>query len=341
MSVFKESKAYRPFLYPWAAESAKTQAIGMFWDVHQVELQDDLRQYNTAGGLATPNVSHEVNKRKIDLILPLFTEMDKTVAGGYKKVLPFFKNNEISNVLLTQASREVTHQRAYALAGETYGLMDADWSSFHEYAEMRGKLDLMSDDLTKPTYRDELNATISLCQILLGEGIGLFAAFANLLNFKRFGLQIGFNDINQWSLADEQEHVMTNIRIVKEARKELTEVEREILKDAVFKLVQGYVDAENVFIKLLDKEGPAEDMSSKQIEDYIGFLGELRLFQLGYLTGEEVRKNPLPWMEWLLSGEKHDNFFEKRVTSYNHMGLVGEIDYGKYKPLLDNNNLKM
>jgi ribonucleotide reductase beta subunit family protein with ferritin-like domain len=105
MSVFKESKAYRPFLYPWAAESAKTQAIGMFWDVHQVELQDDLRQYNTAGGLATPNVSHEVNKRKIDLILPLFTEMDKTVASGYKKVLPFFKNNEISNVLLTQASR--------------------------------------------------------------------------------------------------------------------------------------------------------------------------------------------------------------------------------------------
>jgi ribonucleotide reductase beta subunit family protein with ferritin-like domain len=218
----------------------------------------------------------------------------------------------------------VTPQRAYALAGDTNGLMVADWSSFHEYAEMRGKLDLMSDDLTKPTYRDELNATISLCQILLGEGIGLFAAFANLLNFKRFGLQIGFNDINQWSLADEQEHVMTNIRIVKEARKELTEVEREILKDAVFKLVQGYVDAENVFIKLLDKEGPAEDMSSKQIEDYIGFLGELRLFQLGYLTGEEVRKNPLPWMEWLLSGEKHDNFFEKRVTEYSVNGMEGD-----------------
>jgi ribonucleoside-diphosphate reductase beta chain len=335
MSVFKESKAYRPFLYPWAAESAKVQSIGMFWDVHQVELQDDLRQYNSAGGLATPNVSHEINKRKIDLILPLFTEMDRTVAGGYKKILPYFKNNEIGNVLLTQARQEVTHQRAYALAGETYGLMDADWSSFHDYAEMRDKLDLMSDDLTKPHYRDELNATIGLCQVLLGEGIGLFAAFANLLNFKRFGLQIGFNDVNQWSLADEQEHVTTNIRIVKEARKELTEVEREILKEAVFKLVQGYVDAEEVFIQLLDKEGPAEDMTSEQTCSYINFLGELRLFQLGYITAEEVRKNPLPWMEWLLSGEKHDNFFEKRVTSYNHMGLVGTIDYSKYASLLD------
>ena len=47
-----------------------------------------------------------------------------------------------------------------------------------------------------------------------------------------------------------------------------------------------------------------------------------------------MRKNPLPWMEWLLSGEKHDNFFEKRVTSYNHLGLVGGVDYEKYKPLL-------
>lgn len=335
MSVFKESKSYRPFQYTWAVEATKQHAIGMFWDVHQVELQDDLRQYNSKGGLATPNVSHEVNKRKIDLILPLFTEMDKTVAGGYKKVLPYFKNNEISNMFLTFAAREVTHQRAYALAGETYGLVDADWSSFHNYAEMRDKLDMMAEDLTKPEYRDELNGLISLCQLLLGEGIGLFAAFANLLNFKRFGLQVGFNDINQWSLADEQQHVTNNIRVVKEGRKELTEVEQIILKEAVEKMVDGYVKAEKLFIELLNEEGPAEDMSIQQQEDYIVFLGQLRLFQLGYLTAAEVGQNPLPWMEWLLSGEKHDNFFEKRVTSYNHMGLIGDIDYSKYQHLLD------
>lgn len=335
MSVFEESKAYRPFLYPWAVEAAKLHTIGMFWDVHQVELQDDLRQYNSKDGLATPNVSHEVNKRKIDLILPLFTEMDKTVASGYKKVLPYFKNNEISNMLLTFAAREVTHQRAYALAGETYGLMDADWSSFHDYAEMREKLDVMAEDLTKSHYRDELNGLIILCQVLLGEGIGLFAAFANLLNFKRFGLQIGFNDINQWSLADEQEHVINNIRTAKEGRKKLTEVEREILKEAVLTLVEAYKQAEYKFISLLNKEGPAEDMTEQQQVEYIDFLCEFREYQLGYRTAEEVRKNPLPWMDWLLTGEKHDNFFEKRVTSYNHMGLVGEIDYSKYQHLLD------
>lgn len=335
MSVFKESKAYRPFLYPWAVEAAKLHSIGMFWDVHQVELQDDLREYNSKDGLATPTVSHEVNKRKIDLILPLFTEMDKTVAGGYKKILPYFKNNEISNMMLTFAAREVTHQRAYALAGETYGLMDADWSSFHEYAEMREKLDVMGEDLTKAHYRDKLNALIGLGQILLGEGIGLFAAFSKLLNLKRFGRQIGFNDINQWSLADEQEHVTNNIRTFKEGRKELDEVEKEILKEAIEKLVRGYVVAEHKFIDLLSEEGEDEDMSVEQQKEYIVFLGELRLFQLGYLTAEEVRKNPLPWMEWLLSGEKHDNFFEKRVTSYNHLGLVGQIDYSKYQHLLD------
>lgn len=335
MSVFKESDSYRPFNYPWAVDAARKHSIDMFWDVHQIQLQDDVREFNMIGGLATPNVSHEVNKRKLELILPLFTEMDKTVAGGYKKLLHYFKNNEISNLLLTEAAREVTHQRAYALAGETYGLIDADWSSFHDYAAMRDKLDVMAEDLTKPEYRSELNGSILLCQVLLGEGIGLFAAFAELLNFKRFGKQMGFNDINQWSLVDEQFHVEHNIKIIKEAKKELTKDELNVLRDSVFKLVDGYVEAELRFIELMGEQGSSEGLPDQQKVDYIKYLGELRLYQLGYTTKASVRKNPLPWMEWMLSGSKHDNFFEKKVTEYNHNGLLGEVDYSRYEHLLN------
>lgn len=335
MSVFKESSSYRPFTYPWAMEAAKKHSIDMFWDVHQVQLQDDLREFNMMGGLTTPNIPHAINKRKLELILPLFTEMDKTVAGGYKKLLHYFKNNEIGNLLLTQAAREVTHQRAYALAGETYGLVDADWSSFHNYVEMRDKLDAMTEDLTKPEYRDELNGLLLLTQVLLGEGIGLFAAFSELLNLKRFGKQMGFNDINQWSLSDEQFHVEQNIKIVKEGRKELTKEELEILKEAAFSMVRGYVEAELRFIELMSQEGASEDLTDIQKSEYIQYLGELRLYQLGYTTKSSVRRNPLPWMEWMLSGAKHDNFFEKKVTEYNHNGLLGEVDYSRYGHLLN------
>jgi ribonucleotide reductase beta subunit family protein with ferritin-like domain len=333
MSIFKESKSYRPFQYPWAVEAAKKHAVDMFWDVHQVELNDDVRQY-MSGGLKTKNFTHAQNKDKLDKIMCVFTEMDRTVGGGYKKLLRYIHNNEISNLLLTQASREITHQRGYALGPEMFGMSDDKWVGAIAFKEMQDKLDTMGEDLTKPEYRDELNAMILLAQILLGEGIGLFSTFTSLLNFKRFGVVIGYNDVNQWSLVDEQDHVMNNIRILNEGRKELTELENLILNQAIEVFVYAYQQAEIEFIHLLHAESEQEDLTTEDLIEYIGYLGDLRLFQLGLRSSSEVRKNPIMWMEWMLSGSKHDNFFEKRVTAYSHSRLIGEIDYSKYQSLL-------
>lgn len=335
MSIFKQSVAYRPFTYPWAAEAAKVHSIDMHWHENQVELQDDLRQYNSRDGLKTKNVSHETNKMIVDRTICLFTELDKTVGEGYTKLLPFVKNNEIRNMMMTFASREVIHQRAYALLAETFGFSDSDWVSFAQYAEMREKIDTMTDSYLSDTMRDEMKFCVGLAQLLLGEGIGLFAAFTVLLNFKRHGLFVGFNDVNSWSLSDEQEHVVNNIRTLIEARKDLTEIENLQLDVIINSLVDRYVEAECKFIDLVYEMGEAEDLPKAQLKDYMFYLGELRKYQMGMITVEEVRKNPLMWMEWILSGAKHGNFFEKKITDYSHSGLSGKINYEKYKNLLD------
>lgn len=336
MSVFKTSEAYRPFLYSWAVEAAKKHSIDMHWHENQIELQDDLRQYNSKDGLKTKNVSHEVHKNIVDKVICLFTEMDKTVGEGYTKVLPYVRNNEIRNMMMTFASREVIHQRSYALLAETFGFSDSDWIAFADYAEMREKLDTMVDDYCTDDMRNEMKFCIGLSQLLLGEGIGLFAAFTVLLNFKRQGIFVGFNDVNSWSLRDEQEHVINNIRTLKEAMKDLTEVERILLLDIIDGLIIRYVDAEHKFLDLVYEMGDQEDLTKESAKDYITYLGELRRFQIGMISAGEVRQNPLPWMEWMLTGATHGNFFEKRITDYSHSGLIGEINYNRYHNLLDN-----
>lgn len=328
MSVFKKTESYRPFAFPWAVEAAKTHAVDMFWDTHQVELQDDLRQYNTDGGLATKDVSHETNRHILKKLLTGFTEMDREVAGGYIELLPLVENNELRTMWLTFAQRETVHQRAYALAAETFGFTDRDWTELADYAEMRQKLDVMASKAEDG--RKEYRAAVKLVTVLLGEGIGLFGAFAVLLNFKRFGLLMGFNDVNQWSLVDEQDHVENNIRAFLEMLKELTEAERWKLRQVVAELVQAYIDAEHHLIDVIFEMGGAQDLTKEDLKDYISYLGELRLFQLGYLDIDLVRVNPLLWMEWLLSAGRHDNFFEKRVTDYQHTKLPGTVDYSRY-----------
>ena len=334
MSVFKESLSYRPFTYSWAVEAEKKHRIEMVWHEAQIELQDDLRQYNTKDGLATKNVSHEVHKHIVDKVICLFTEMDKTVGEGYTKLLPYIKNNEIRTMLMSFAAREVVHQRAYALLAETFGFSNSDWIAFADYIEMREKLEAMTDNGIEEDMRDEMKASLLLSQILLGEGIGLFAAFACLLNYKRQGLFMGFNDVNAWSLIDEQFHVDYNIKALKAMRDDLTEVERILLDESILNMIDRFVNAEHKFIDLVFELGNQEDLTKEELKEYILYLADLRKFQLSMISASEVRVNPLMWMEWMLTGAKHSNFFEKRVSDYSHSGLIGSIDYSKYQQLI-------
>lgn len=330
MSIFEESKSYRPFQYSWAVEAAQKHSIEMYWDIHQVNLQDDVQQYFSKNGLATQNVSHEQNKNILDRTLCLFTEMDRTVGAGYTKMMSNIRNNEIRNMFLTFASREVTHQRAYALCAETFGFSDQDWIAFSGYVEMVDKLDVMTADVIPEGASEELQTCVLLAQVLLGEGIGLFAAFATLLNLPRHGLMIGFNDVNEWSLKDEQEHVINNIRALKEGRKSLSELENEALDRVILAFIEAYKQAEFKFIDLVFEMGGAEGLTAQEMKGYISYLCEFREYQLELRSMKDVGKNPLEWMEWVLSGSKHGNFFEKKITDYSHGGLPGKIDYSKY-----------
>lgn len=325
MSIFKENVAYRPFTYPWAVEAEKRHRIDMHWHENQVDLQDDLRQFSKSGGLSTKNVPHEQHKVMLEKLIMLFAEMDVQVGGGYAKLLNNVKNNEIRTLWFTFAQREVAHQRGYALAAETFGYTNSDWSEFRKYKEMQDKIDLLSQDLgdlSKP-----VNFAKQLSVVLLGEGIALFGAFACLLNLKRFGLMMGFNTVNAWSLSDEADHVKNNIRVLEEVRKDLSEAENTELDRFIKNVVKSYVDAEHKFLDLIFEMGDQEGLTLEEAKDFISYLGELRLFQLDLLSLEEVRDNPLEWIDYILSASSHTNFFENRVTDYSHNGLEGEVDY--------------
>lgn len=328
MSVFKESIAYRPFVYPWAVEYEKKHRVDLYWHEGQVEMQDDLRQYTTVDGLATKNVTHEQNKFMLEKLIMLFTEMDVQVGSGYAKLLAHVKNNEIRTALFASAAREVVHQRAYALAAETFGYTNSNWSEFKQYAEMQEKIDLLTQDCGDLS--DKLNFAKHLSVVLLGEGIALFGAFACLLNLKRFGLMQNFNTVNEWSLKDEQEHVRFNIRVLNEVRKELSEVESIELDKFILEATDQYCNAEKRFFDLVFSLSDQEGLTKESAKSFIDYLGNLRLYQLGLLSVEEVGKNPLEWIDYILTGSTHTNFFESRVVDYSHNGLSGKVDYTKY-----------
>ena len=55
----------------------------------------------------------------------------------------------------------------------------------------------------------------------------------------------------------------------------------------------------------------------------IRFIADWRLRQLHLPEVYGVRENPLPWLQSMLSGVEHANFFEARATEYSKAATTG------------------
>jgi len=64
-------------------------------------------------------------------------------------------------------------------------------------------------------------------------------------------------------------------------------------------------------------------MTPDDIKAYIRFIADWRLRQLELPEVYGVTENPLPWLQSLLSGVEHANFFEARSTEYSKAATQG------------------
>ena len=58
----------------------------------------------------------------------------------------------------------------------------------------------------------------------------------------------------------------------------------------------------------------------------LAYVADRRLMQLGLPAMYNLGKNPLPWLDEILNGVEHTNFFENRATEYSKASTRGSWD---------------
>jgi len=84
------------------------------------------------------------------------------------------------------------------------------------------------------------------------------------------------------------------------------------------------VGLEDKFIDLAFEAGEVQGMNPGDIKTYIRFIADWRLRQLALPEVYGIRENPLPWLQSMLSGVEHANFFEARSTEYSKAATRGQ-----------------
>ena len=315
MSLLKPNHVYKPFRYPWAYEAWLTQQR-IHWLPEEVPLADDVKDWNR-------KLSEE-ERHLLTQIFRFFTQSDVEVNNCYMKhYARVFKPTEVQMMLAAFSNMETVHIAAYSHLLDTIGMPEAEYSAFLRYKAMKDKYDYMQ------AFGVETKQDIALTLAVFGaftEGLQLFASFAILLNFPRFNKMKGMGQIVSWSVRDETLHTQSIIQLFRTFVAENPEVRGEALERELYKACETIVTHEDAFIDLAFELGPVEGLCAEDVKRYIRTIADRRLSQLGLQPIYRIEANPLPWLDAMLNGVEHTNFFENRATEYSKAATQGSWD---------------
>ena len=315
MPLLTERIGYKPFEYPWAYD-AWLQQQRIHWLPEEVPLADDVKDWH--------RTLNDSERNLLAHIFRFFTQSDIEVNNCYMRhYARVFKPTEVLMMLAAFSNIETVHIAAYSHLLDTIGMPQTEYQAFLQYKEMKAKYDYMQQ------FGVDTPADIARTLAVFGaftEGLQLFASFAILLNFPRFGKMKGMGQIVSWSVRDESLHTGSIINLFRSFVAEHPEIAGPALERDLYVACETVVEHEDAFIDLAFELGGVEGLEAAEVKRYIRWTADRRLAQLGLQPLYRLEKNPLPWLEEMLNGIEHANFFENRSTEYSKAATRGSWD---------------
>ncbi len=325
MALLDTRTHYKPFSYPWAFDYYLIQNQ-IHWLPEEVPLAEDVKDWNTRLSPETKNF--------LTQLFRFFTQADVDVSDCYisKYLQAFGGNPEVRQMLIAFANMESVHSHAYSLLLDTVGMPETEYQAFMQYEAMAAKHDFLQGF----TVDDPREMARSMAIISGGvEGIQLFSSFAMLLNLPRQGLMKGMGQIITWSVRDESLHVEGLSKMFKTHVNENRKIWDDSLKKSIYTDFEQIVENENCFIDLAFELGGVSKLEPQNVKDYVRYICDRRLIGLGMKGIFKTKKMPasMEWLDEILNGVEHANFFENRATEYTRGATKG--DWGNSWNLFD------
>ena len=315
MSLLATRNYYKPFDHPWMFDYYVEQNQ-MHWFPEDVPLHNDVKDWQEL----------DTNEKNLlTQIFRLFTQSDVDVSSGYvDRYMRIFKKPEARMMMGAFNNMESIHQHAYSLLLDTVGMPELEYKAFAEYEAMSDKHEYVNNIKVTASNKESIAKALAVYSGFT-EGLQLFSSFIILLNFPRFGKMKGMGQIVTYSIRDESLHVEAMTKLFREFIQENIDIWTDDFKKEIYQACREMVALEDKFLDLVFEMGDIEGLTKKEVSQYIRYIADRRLLQLGLKPNYKVKDNPLGWLDEVL-GVEHQNFFEGRATAYMKAGLRGNMN---------------
>ncbi|MDG2278270.1 MAG: ribonucleotide-diphosphate reductase subunit beta [Pseudomonadales bacterium] len=314
-----------PFKYEWAWQKY-LDGCANHWMPQEVNMTADIALWKSDDGLSDDE--RTIVKRS----LGFFSTADSLVANNL--VLAIYRlitNPECRQYLLRQAFEEAIHTHAYQYCIESLGMDEGEiFNMYHEIPSVAAKASWAlkyTKEINDPTFdTGTIEADKALLKNLIAyycvlEGIFFYCGFTQILSMGRRNKMTGTSEQFQYILRDESMHVNFGIDVINQIK-----MENPFLWDTEMQTLARDMILEGLNLEI----GYARDtmprgvlgMNANMMEEYLQFIANRRLAQIGLAEQHVGVRNPFPWMSEIMDLKKEKNFFETRVTEYQTGGAL-------------------
>jgi len=314
-----------PFKYDWAWQKY-LDGCANHWMPQEVNMTADVALWKAEDGLT------EEERRIVMRSLGYFSTADSLVANNL--VLAIYRlisNPECRQYILRQAFEEAIHTHAYQYCIESLGMDEGEvFNMYREVPSVAKKAawslkhthSLSDPQFNTGTTEDDQELLRNLIAFyVVTEGIFFYCGFTQILSMGRRNKMTGVAEQFQYILRDESMHLNFGIDVINQIK-----LENPSLWTAEFQeeVIQMILEGTQLEIQYANDTMPRGvlGMNSAMMEEYLQFIANRRLSQLGlpeYFSGAQ---NPFPWMSEMMDLRKEKNFFETRVIEYQTGGAL-------------------
>ena len=314
-----------PFKYDWAWQKY-LDGCANHWMPQEINMTPDVALWKNEEGLSE-------DERKIVMrSLGFFSTADSLVANNL--VLSIYRhitNPECRQYLLRQSFEEAIHTHAYQYVIQSLGMDEAElFNMYREVPSVARKASWALDftkELDDPNFKTgEVEQDKKLLRNLIAfycvlEGIFFYCGFTQILSMGRRNKMTGTSEQFQYILRDESMHLNFGIDMINQIKLENPHLwEDEMQYQAAGRILQG-MELEIEYARDTMPRGVL-GMNASMMEEYLNYIANRRLVQLGLPEEFPKAENPFPWMSEIMDLRKEKNFFETRVIEYQTGGAL-------------------
>lgn len=314
-----------PFKYDWAWQKY-LDGCANHWMPQEVNMTVDVALWKSPEGLT------DDERRIVMRSLGYFSTADSLVANNL--VLALYRlitNPECRQYILRQAFEEAIHTHAYQYCIESLSMDEGEvFNMYRELPSIASKASWSLNHthaLSDPTFNTGTPETDQellrnlIAFYVVTEGIFFYCGFTQILSMGRRNKMTGVAEQFQYILRDESMHLNFGIDIINQIKLENPHLWTAEFQEEVTQMILEGTELEIHYARDSMPRGVL-GMNAAMMEEYLHFIANRRLAQIGLPEQFQGAQNPFPWMSEIMDLRKEKNFFETRVIEYQTGGAL-------------------